>query len=101
MGLRALNALHLGKGLVQGGGALAETLVDPGVLLVVQLVRGLTLLGRVDHELDEALADDGRTEHDGDELVDVGLDLGVEANKLEVAAAVTALANHALGDAVE
>lgn len=101
LGLAALDALHLGEGLVEGGGALAQALKDAVVLLAVELVRGLTGLGGVDHDLDEALADDGGAEHDGDELVNVGLDLRVEADELEVAAAVAALADHALGDAVE
>lgn len=99
--LGALDALHLTKGLVQSGGALLETSKDAVVLLLVELIRGLTLLRRVHHELDEALADDGGAEHDGDELVDVGLDLGVESAELKVATSVTALANHALGDGVE
>lgn len=101
LGLGALDALHLRESLVQGVGALAQAVVDAVVLLVVELVRGLARLGRVDHELDEALADDGGAEHDGDELVNVGLDLGIKADELKVAAAVAALADHALGDAVQ
>lgn len=101
LGSGALDALHLVKGLVQGVGTLAETLEDSVVLLLVELVRGLALLGGVDHELDDALSDDGGAEHDGDELVDVGLDLGVEVDELKVTTTVTALADHALGDTVE
>lgn len=99
--LAALHALHLSESLVEGGGALTQTVEDAVVLLLVQLVGGLAGPRGVDHELDEALADDGGAEHDGDELVDVGLDLRVEADELEVAAAVAALADHALGDGVE
>lgn len=101
LGLAALDALHLRKGLVEGVCALAEAVGDAVVLLVVQLERGVAGPGRVDHELDQALADDGGAQHDGDELVDGGLDLGVEADQLKVAAAVAALAHHALGDAVQ
>lgn len=101
LGLGAVDALHLVKGLVQGGGALLEAVEDALVLLVVELKRGLAGAGRVDHEVDHALADDGGAEHDGDKLVDVGLDLGVQADELKVAAAVAALADHALGDGVE
>lgn len=50
---------------------------------------------------DEALADDGGAEHDADEFVDLGGDVGGETGELEVAAAVAAFADHALGDAVE
>ncbi|KAJ3565541.1 hypothetical protein NPX13_g7465 [Xylaria arbuscula] len=57
--------------------------------------------GGVDHELDEALSDDGGAEHDGDELVDLLLDLGLEADEVEVAAAVSALAYHALRNGVQ
>ena len=99
--LSALDALHLAKGLVQGGGAFLEAVEDARELLVVELVRGVAGLGRVDHELDEALADDRGAERDGDELVDLGLDLGVEAYELKVAAAMAALAYHALGDGVQ
>lgn len=101
LGLGAADALHLGKGLVEGRGALLEAAKDALVLLVVEGKRGLAGAGRVDHELDHALADDGSAEHDGDKLVDVGLDLGVEADELKVAAAVAALADHALGDGVQ
>lgn len=101
LGLAALDALHLLKGLVESVGALAEAVGNAVVLLVVELERGLAGLGRVDHELDEALANDGRAEHDGDELVNGGFDFGVESDKLKVATTVTALAHHALGDTVE
>lgn len=101
LGLAALDALHVLEGLVQGKGALLEAVEDLAVLLVVELKRRLALLGRVDHELDQALADDGGAQGDGDELVDLGLDLGVEADQLKVATAVAALAHHALGDGVQ
>ena len=101
LGRGALDALHLGEGGVQGGGALAQALEDAVVLGAVLFVRGLAHLRRVDHELDQALADDGGAEHDGHELVDVGLHLRVEADELKVAAAVAALADHALRDGME
>lgn len=80
---------------------LLQTVEDAVVLLLVEFVRGLTLARGVDHEFDEALADDGGAEHDRDELVDLGLNLGVETAELEVAATVTALTDHALGNTVE
>lgn len=97
----ALYALHLLKGLVKSGGALAKPVVNGVVLLLVQLVAWLAGLRGVDHEVDETLADDGGAEHDADKLVNLGLHLGVETDELKVAASVTALANHALGDGVE
>lgn len=100
LGRAALDALHLLKGLVERGGALLHALVDTPVLLLVELVGGLAGLGRVDHQLDQALADDGGAEHDADELVDLLLDFGVEVDQLKVAAAVAALAHHTLGDGV-
>lgn len=86
---------------MQGVGALAQAVEDAVVLFLVERVAGVAGDRGVHHELDEALADDGRAQHDGDELVDVGLDLRVEAHELKVAAAVAALADHALGDGVQ
>lgn len=100
LGLVALNAFHLGESLVQSSGTLLEAVEDVVVLLVVQLEGGLSSSGRVDHELDEALANDRGTEHDGHELVDVGLYFSIEANKFKVTTTVTTLADHALGDTV-
>lgn len=99
--LAALDAVHLVEGLVEGVGAGLEGVEDGAVFLVVELVRGIAGLGRVDHELDEALADDGGAEGDGHELVDLVLDLGPETEQVEVAAPVSALADHALGDGVQ
>lgn len=82
---------------MQSSGALLEAVEDVVVLLVIQLERGLTRSGRVDHELDQALANDGGAEHDGDELVDVGLYFGIKANELKVTTTVATLADHALG----
>ena len=101
LGRTALDTLHLAEGSVQCVGTLAQALEDAVVLLLVQLVTRLAGPWWVDHELDETLADDGRAQHDGHELVDVGLDLRVEAYKLEVATSVTTLTDHALGDGVE
>ena len=68
---------------------------------MIESVGGVTFTGGVALHFDEALADDGGAEHDGDEFVDLGGDVGGEARELEVAAAVAAFADHALGDAVE
>ena len=97
----ALDALHLLEGLIQRRGALMQALENPVPLLLVQRITRITLLGRVDHHFDKTLADDRRAQHDADELVDLGDDLLVEADELEVATAVPALAHHALGDAVQ
>lgn len=101
LGSTALYALHLLKRLVESVGALPHALVDAAVLLLVELVGGLAGLGRVDHQLDQALANDRRAEHDADELVDFSLDFGIKVDQLKVATAVAALAHHALGNGVE
>lgn len=101
LGSTALDALHLLKRLVEGVGALPHALVDAAVLLLVELVGGLAGLGRVDHQLDQALANDRRAEHDADELVDFSLYFGIKVDQLKVATAVAALAHHALGNGVE
>ena len=68
---------------------------------MIEIVGGVTRNWGVALHFDEALTDDGGTEHDGDEFVDLGGDVGGETGELEVAAAVAAFADHALGDAVE
>lgn len=101
LGLLTLDALHTLEGVEEGVGALPEAGLDAFVFGAVELV-GRVARGRgVALHLDEALADDGRAEHDADEFVDLGGDVGGEAGELEVAAAVAAFAHHALGDAVE
>lgn len=101
LGLAALDTFHLGEGGMKSESALLEAVEDGVVLLVVELVRGLALLGGVDHELDKTLAEDGGAEGDGNKLVDLSLDEGVEADELEVTTTVATLTNHTLGDGVE
>ncbi len=86
---------------MQSGSTFLEPLEDAIILLLVELIRRLALLGWVDHKFDEALADDGSAESDADELVDLVLHLGVEADELKVATTVATLAYHALGDRME
>jgi hypothetical protein len=74
-GRGAADALHLLEGVVEGMGARVETGVDVVVLLLVELVRGRAFFGRVDHDFYHTLTDDGRAEHDADELVDLLDDL--------------------------
>jgi len=74
-GRGAADALHLLESVVEGVGARVEAGVDVVVFLLVELVGGGAFLGRVDHDFDHALADDGRAEHDADELVDLLDDL--------------------------
>jgi hypothetical protein len=99
--LAALHALHLLERLVQGVRARLEPREDAVVLLPVQRVARLALLGWVHHHLDDALPNHRRAELDADELVDLSGDLRVEADELEVAAAVAAFAHHAFGDGVQ
>ena len=52
-----------------------EIRVDGVVFVAVEGVAGFVWAWRVDHAVDEALAYDGRAEHDADEFVDLGDDL--------------------------
>jgi len=71
----AVDALHFGKSGVEGAGAGEERGVGGVVFGAVEGVRGRGGLRRIDHHFDEALADDGRAELDGDEFVDLRFDL--------------------------
>jgi hypothetical protein len=71
----ALHALHFLEGVVEGVRAFVEGVVDVVVFLAVQGVGGVAFPRGVDHGFHDALADDGRAEHDGDEFVDLGDDL--------------------------
>jgi hypothetical protein len=101
LGFLTYYAFHLLECLVQSICACLEAFEDGIVFLSVQLITLLALLGRIHHDLDHALANHGRTQHDADELEDLGLDLPFEANEFKEAAAVATLAHHALGDAVQ
>lgn len=78
-----------------------EAVANAGVFFIVKLETRLALFGRVDHHFQQTLSDNRRAEHDADELVDLGCDLRVESNELEVAAAVATFADHALRNTVE
>jgi hypothetical protein len=97
----ATDSLHLLEGIKKGIGALLETLVGRVVLGLVLLVGLVSFFRRIDHAFDYALANNWRTEHDADELINLGGNLRIKANQLEIAASVAALSNHALADAVE
>jgi hypothetical protein len=96
-----LDALHALEGVIQGVSALAETLRDTSVFLLIKLIAGLPLDRRVDHALEQALCDDRRAQANADKLVDLLLDQRIEANELEVTTAVAALTDHTLGDTVQ
>jgi hypothetical protein len=91
-----LDALHALEGVIQGVSALAETLRDTSVFLLIKLIAGLPLDRRVDHALEQALCDDRRAQANADKLVDLLLDQRIEANELEVTTAVAALTDHTL-----
>ena len=99
--LLTFNTFHLAESIIQSKGTLVQTFPDGVVLLVVQLIAGFTLLGRVHHHFEQTLSNNWRTEHDTDELVDLGSDQGVKANQLKVSTTLTALANHTLRHTVE
>ena len=99
--LLTFNTFHLAESVIQSKGTLVKSFPDRVVLLVVQVKAGLTLLGRVHHHFEQTLPDNRGTEHDTDELVDLGSDQGVKANQLKVTTTLTTLANHALRHTVE
>ena len=99
--LIALDTLHLLECLIQGIGALLQSVEDAIVFLLVQLIAWLALLWWVDHHLHDTLTQHGWAQLDRDELVDFLRNLWVEADKLKVTTSVTALANHALGHRVQ
>ena len=97
----ANDALHLFEGLVESVGACSETGGDSVVFLLVEFVGRRTFGWWVDHQLDQALADNRRAERDGDILIDLLLDFLFKATELEVATTVTTLTYHPLRDGVE
>lgn len=97
----ALDSFHLFKSLVQSRSALLQAIENSIVLLLIKLVRRLTGLGRVDHQLDQALSNNRRAKHDAHKLVNLLLNSRVESYQLEIPTAVTTLAHHTLGDGVE
>lgn len=99
--ISTLHALHLLERLVQRRRARLQPREDAVSLRLVELEARLPLLGWVDHHLHQALADDRRAQRDADELVDLLDDLRGEADELEIAAAVPALAHDALADGVQ
>ena len=93
--------LHLLKRLKERRRTLLQPLRYTIKLLPVQRITRIALLWRIDLHLHQTLAHDRRTQHDGDELINLGLDLLVETNELEVSTAVPAFAHHAFRDAVQ
>jgi len=99
--LLTLHPLHLLKRLEQRPSPLLQPRRNTLILLLVKRIARLPLLGRIHLHLHETLPDDGRAEHDADELVHLRRDLRVEADELEISAPMPAFAHHAFGDAVE
>lgn len=99
--LLALDALHALESIIQRTRTLVQTIPDTIILLLIQFVAGLAWTGRVHHRLQQTLPHHRRAQTDTDELVDLLLDQGVEADQLEVAAAVAALTHHPLGGTVQ
>ena len=91
--------------LVQGGGQLLgahlQGLQNAVLLLLEQLVGGVTRLGRVDHHVHGVLAVHVGAAADGQQLVQLGAHVIGEVHHLQVTAAATALAPVALGGGVE
>ena len=79
-GRGAADALHLLESVVESVGARVQAREDVVVFFLVEIVGGGAFFGRVDHDFDHALADDGRAEHDADELVDLLDDLDVDVS---------------------
>lgn len=99
--LLALDALHLLEGFVEREGTGAEAGVDAVEFGLVELVGFVALLRWGNHQINEALTDDGRAEIDGDELIDLSANFGGEAHELKIASAVATLAYHTLGNGME
>src|SRR5690606_19305808 len=81
LGLLALDALHLLECFVEGESAGAETVVNSLILRLVECVRRLAFLWWVDHETDKTLANNGRAEEDGNQLVNLSADLGTKSDE--------------------
>lgn len=99
--LWTFDTLHLGEGFVESRGAFLESGEDAVVFVFVEVVGRLAGLGRVDHEFDETLSDDGGAETDADEFVYLLHDFGVESTDFKVTSAMSTFANHAFGYTVE
>lgn len=97
----ALNALHLLESIKESMRARFQVIEDAIILLLIELITGLSLFRWVDHELNNALAQNRRAQLNANELVDLSSHSLVEAHKLKVSAALTALADHTLGDTVQ
>jgi len=103
-GTRRLGASEALKGVdstTQLDSTTLERLDDIILLLLVELIRGLSGLGRIDHAVHDELTHGVGAEGDGLHLIEHGLDVREEVIELNVATTVTTLAEEALGDGVE
>jgi len=82
-------------------GTALERLNDVILLLLVEFVRSISRLGRIDHAVHNDLAHGVGAKSDGNHLVKHGVDFREEVIELDVATTMTALAEEALGDRVE
>lgn len=96
-----LYPLHLLENLKERIRPLLQPVENPIILLAIKLITLLTLLGRVNHELHNALTDNRGTELNANELVHLIRNLLIESTKLKVPATMSAFANHALGYTVQ
>jgi len=99
--LGASEALEGVDSSAQLEGTTLERLDDVVLLLLIELIRGLSGLGRIDHAVHDDLTHSVGAESDGHHLVQLSVDLREEVVQLEVTTTVTTLAKEALGDGVE
>jgi len=92
---------HAFECIVQSIGSGLQAVLDSIVLLRIQLITGLSLLGRVGHQFDQTLPNNRWAKHDANIFVDLRLNFRVKIDKLKISTTVTALANHSLGNTMQ
>jgi len=103
-GTRRLGAGETFKGVdgtAQLDSTTLERLNDVVLLLLIELIRGISRLGRINHAVHDNLTHGVGAESDGNHLVEHGMDLREEVVELDVATTMAALTKEALGDGVE
>jgi len=99
--LGASEALEGVDGTTQLDSTTLERLDDIILLLLIELIRSISGLGRIDHAIHDELTHGVGAESDGFHLVEHGLNIRKEVVELDIATTVTTLAKEALGDGVE
>lgn len=97
----ALNSLHLFERLEECSRSVLQALENTVVFLLIQRITRIPFHWRIDLHLDKALTNDGRTQADTDEFVDLRRDFRIEAYELKIASSVSALADHTFRDAIQ